>query len=76
MSEISTWPESPSLVMVTHHVEEILPCVSHIFMLRGGRVLIQGEKKSVLNSATLSTLYGATVKLSQKAGRYALTVTV
>lgn len=75
MSEISTWPESPSLVMVTHHVEEILPCVSHIFMLRGGRVLIQGEKKSVLNSAALSTLYGAPVKLSQKAGRYALTVT-
>lgn len=76
MSEISTWPESPSLVMVTHHVEEILPCVSHIFMLRGGRVLIQGEKKSVLNSAALSTLYGASVKLSQKAGRYALTVTI
>lgn len=76
MSEISTWPESPSLVMVTHHVEEILPCVSHIFMLRSGRVLIQGEKKSVLNSAALSTLYGAPVKLSQKAGRYVLTVVV
>lgn len=75
MSEISTWPEAPSLVMVTHHVEEILPCVSHIFMLRNGRVLIQGEKKSVLNSAALSTLYGAPVKLSQKAGRYALSVT-
>lgn len=74
MSEIATWPEAPSLVMVTHHVEEILPCVSHIFMLRNGRVLIQGEKKSVLNSAALSTLYGAPVKLSQKAGRYALTV--
>ncbi len=74
MSEISTWPESPSLVMVTHHVEEILPCISHVFLLRDGRVLLQGEKKNVLTSGALSTVYGAPVKLSQKAGRYSLHV--
>jgi iron complex transport system ATP-binding protein len=74
MSEISTWPESPSLVMVTHHVEEILPCISHVFLLRDGRVLLQGEKKDVLTSGALSTVYGAPVKLSQKAGRYSLQV--
>ena len=74
MSEISSWPESPSLVMVTHHVEEILPCVSHIFMLRDGRVFMQGEKAGVLSSQALSTLYGAPVKLSQKDGKYSLRV--
>lgn len=74
MSEISSWPESPSLIMVTHHVEEILPCISHIFLLKGGQVLHQGEKSKVLTSSALSTLYGAPVKLSQKAGRYALQV--
>ena len=74
MSEISTWPEAPSLVMVTHHVEEILPCISHVFLLKDGQVLNQGEKGRVLTSQALTMLYGAPVKLSQKAGRYALEV--
>jgi len=74
MSEISTWPEAPSLVMVTHHVEEILPCITHVFLLRDGEVLSQGEKASVLTSGALSTLYGAKVKLGQKDGRYSLKV--
>ena len=74
MSEISTWPESPSLVMVTHHVEEILPCISHVLLLREGRILMQGDKPSMLSSAPLSILYGAPVKLSQKSGRYSLQV--
>jgi len=74
MSEISTWPEAPSLVMVTHHVEEILPCISHIFLLRAGRVLAQGEKADILTSPALSQLYGAPVKLTQKDGKYSLRV--
>jgi iron complex transport system ATP-binding protein len=55
-------------------VEEILPCISHVFLLRDGRVLLQGEKKNVLSSGALSTVYGAPVKLNQKAGRYSLHV--
>ena len=60
--------------MVTHHVEEILPCITHVFLLRDGEVLIQGEKARVLTSGALSTLYGAKVKLGQKDGRYSLKV--
>ena len=74
MTELSSWPESPSLVMVTHHVEEILPCISHVLMLRDGDVYVSGEKEKVLSSSALSTIYGAPVKLSQKQGRYALHV--
>lgn len=60
--------------MVTYHVKEILPCITHVLMLRDGRVLDQGEKATVLSSQALSSLYGPSVKLSQKAGRYALLV--
>jgi len=74
MSQISSWPEAASLVMVTHHVEEILPCISHVLMLRAGRVICQGEKQKMLTSPALSALYGSPVKLNQKAGRYALRV--
>lgn len=74
MTELSSWPESPSLVMVTHHVEEILPCISHVLLLRDGAVVAAGEKAKVLSSAALSTIYGAEVRLTQKEGRYALRV--
>ncbi len=74
MEELSTWPESPSLIMVTHHVEEILPCISHVLLLRDGAVQACGEKAATLSSASLSHTYGAPVKLSQKDGRYALRV--
>jgi len=74
MAEISTWPEAPSLVMVTHHVEEILPCISHVMMLKDGLVQCSGIKEKVLTSAALSEIYGAAVKLRSKEGRYTLSV--
>jgi iron complex transport system ATP-binding protein len=74
MSEISEWPEAPSLIMVTHHVEEILPCITHVFLLRDGAVLARGPKEKMLTSRALGSLYGAPVRLSRKAGRYALSI--
>ncbi len=76
MGEISTWPEAPSLIMVTHHVEEILPCITHVLLLKDGSILAQGDKARTLSSQALSTLYGAPVKLSRKADHYALRVSV
>lgn len=74
MAEISTWPEAPSLVMVTHHVEEILPCISHVLLLKDGNVHAAGTKDEVLSSESLSEIYGAPVELGSREGRYALTV--
>lgn len=74
MAEIATWPEAPSLVMVTHHVEEILPCLTHVLMLKDGNIHAEGPKEEVLTSAALSEIYGAPVSLKAKNGRYALTV--
>lgn len=74
MAELATWPESPSLVMVTHHVEEILPCINHVLLMRDGAVVAAGPKAKVLSSNALSTVYGARVKLTHKSGRYGLRV--
>ena len=72
MQTLITKPDAPSLVMVTHHVEEILPSITHVLMLRDGQVLAAGTKKSVLTSANLSTLYGSPVKLTRMKDRYYL----
>jgi iron complex transport system ATP-binding protein len=56
---------APTLVLVTHHVEEIMPVFSHMLMLRQGSVLANGKKSGVLNSENLSEAFGDRMKLSQ-----------
>ncbi|HSJ04837.1 MAG: ABC transporter ATP-binding protein [Verrucomicrobium sp.] len=52
-------PEAPSMVLVTHHVEEILPCFSKVLLLKDGKVLHSGSKEEVLTAENLSLAYGA-----------------
>ena len=47
-----------TLVLVTHHVEEILPEIGTLVMLRDGRVLHQGDKDQLLTNAVFSDLFG------------------
>jgi iron complex transport system ATP-binding protein len=62
----------PTLVLVTHHVEEIMPIFSHVLILKSARVMAQGPLKSTLTSAALSVAFGTSARLRQKGGRYTL----
>ena len=66
---------APTLVLVTHHVEEIMPVFSHALILKSGRVLASGRKARVLNARFLSSAFSAPIKLKRTAGRYTLAVT-
>lgn len=63
---------SPTLVLVTHHVEEIMPTFSHVMMLKDGRVFASGKKATVLNSKNFSGLFNERIRLTKAQGRYAL----
>lgn len=65
---------APTLVLVTHHVEEIVPTFTHVLVLKAGAVLAAGCKDEVLTSKTLSEAFGAKTRLSCDAGRYTLSV--
>ena len=65
---------SPTLVLVTHHVEEMMPVFSHVLLLKGGRVLAAGRKAAMLKRELLSAAFGAPVRLESRAGRYTLQV--
>jgi iron complex transport system ATP-binding protein len=52
-----------SIVLVTHHVEEIVPAFSHVLLLKSGVVLARGPKRAVLTSERLSEAYGSPVEL-------------
>lgn len=46
-----------SLVMVTHHVEEIMPSFSNTLAIAGGRVTAMGATSEILNAQLMATLY-------------------
>jgi iron complex transport system ATP-binding protein len=51
------------ILLVTHHVAEIIPEIERVVLLQRGKVLADGAKEKVLTSAQLSTLFGVPVKL-------------
>jgi iron complex transport system ATP-binding protein len=67
-------PQAPTLVLVTHHVEEIMPVFSHVLMLKDGRTLAAGEKSALLRTPLLSRAFAARLRLEKKKNRYSLTV--
>lgn len=65
---------APTLVLVTHHVEEIMPVFSHVLLLKDGGVLMGGKKADVLDSRNLSKAFRAQMQLNRNRDRYGLTV--
>jgi iron complex transport system ATP-binding protein len=63
-------PDSPALVLVTHHVEEIPSGFTHAMLMREGRVVTQGLLEEVLTSASLSVTFGQPLELDRIDGRY------
>lgn len=66
--------DAPTLVLVTHHVEEIMPAFSHVLILKNGTVLAAGPKTKMLNGNVLSRAFAEKMKLRKEKGRYVLTV--
>ena len=63
---------APTLVFVTHHVEEIMPVFSRVLILKAGGVLAAGIKAAALTSKNLSAAFGARMQLLKTGGRYQL----
>ena len=61
-----------TLLLVTHHVEEIVPETRRVVLMRRGRVMIQGPPQEVLTSDNLSRAYDAPVELRRRGDRYEL----
>lgn len=59
-----------TLIIVTHHVDQIPPEVERIVLLKAGRVFAEGPKDEVLTSATLSDLFEVGVQLVERDGHF------
>jgi iron complex transport system ATP-binding protein len=74
LSGVAKGPHAPTLVLVTHHVEEIVPLFSQVLLLRGGRTLASGPKEKVLTSKNLSATFGAPTTVRRTGSRYGLDI--
>jgi iron complex transport system ATP-binding protein len=61
------------VVLVTHHVSEIVPEIERVVMLREGRVMADGPKDELLTSARVSAVFGVGVRVHRDGERYWLT---
>jgi iron complex transport system ATP-binding protein len=74
LGELARQPNAPTLVLVTHHVEEIAPLFTHVLLLSEGAPLAAGPKAATLTSRHLSDAFRAPLRLSRRDGRYQLRI--
>lgn len=72
IQRLATRKGAPTLLFVTHHVEEITPAFTHALVLKDGRVLAAGPVREVMTGTTLSRAFSSPLRLRHAAGRYML----
>ncbi len=60
------------IIMITHHLADIIPEIERVVMLREGRVVADGPKHEVLTSERLGRLFGLPVTVTRRDGHYHL----
>ncbi|MBI4847820.1 MAG: ABC transporter ATP-binding protein [Nitrospirae bacterium] len=72
LSSIETLGSSasaPTLIYVSHHIEEILPVFTHTLLLRRGKVHSSGKTGEVLTKTNLSSFFETPVDVKRHKGR-------
>ena len=60
------------ILMVTHHLPDILPEIDRVILLRQGRIFADGRKSELLTTERLTELFGLPVELARRDGYYHL----
>ncbi len=66
LAELTTDPAAPPLILVTHHLDEVPPGMTHVLMLREGKVVACGPDRRALTSASLSECFGMPLTLERR----------
>jgi len=64
--------QNGSMLIATHHVDEIIPEIERVVLLSQGAVVADGPKAEVLTGANLSALYQTPLDISEQNGWYRL----
>ena len=70
LTRLADDPDAPASVLVTHHVEELPPGITHALLLRDGRVVAAGLAREVLTDANLAATFGLALRVERRGGRW------
>lgn len=56
------------ILMVTHHLADILPEMRRVILMRDGRIFADGAREELLRPAVLSELFGVPVDIAERDG--------
>ena len=62
--------EGTTLILVTHHVDEIIPETSRVVLLRAGRIAFDGPPEAALTAARLAEVFGGRLAVERSGGYY------
>jgi iron complex transport system ATP-binding protein len=60
--------DGTTLILITHHIDEIIPEIGRAILLRDGRIAGDGPKRATLTAARLSELFGVPVAIEEADG--------
>jgi iron complex transport system ATP-binding protein len=66
--------DPPTVVIVSHHLDELPRAVGQVVLLKAGRVVNQGPPDALLTSASLSELFDCRVEVFKNDGRFVASV--
>ncbi|MHB1344166.1 MAG: ABC transporter ATP-binding protein [Thermoleophilia bacterium] len=61
--------DGPTVLLVTHHLEEVVPGFTHALLLAGGRVSAAGPRSAVLTGPAVSGVMGVRLEVLERGGR-------
>ncbi len=64
--------EGVGILLVTHHLADIIPEIERVILLREGRILADGPKEEVLTAEKLTQLFGVSVTITRDDGYFHL----
>ena len=60
--------QGTGVLLITHHVSDIIPEIDRILMMKDGRIVADGPKSELLTTSRLSDLFDTKVHLSERDG--------
>jgi iron complex transport system ATP-binding protein len=73
LAALTADPAVPPMVLVTHHLEEIPPGVTHAALMRAARIVAAGPVELVLGSEPVSAAFEVEVEVERRGGRWSAT---
>jgi iron complex transport system ATP-binding protein len=59
-----------NVILVTHNLEDVIPEISRVVLIKKGKIFLDGKKEEILTDANLSKLFSIQVKVLKKDGYY------